>query len=36
MGRASPFLRPLAEDEVETVGVIERAARIRYRALGGF
>jgi GNAT superfamily N-acetyltransferase len=36
MGRASPFLRPLAEDEVETVRVIERAARIRYRALGGF
>jgi N-acetylglutamate synthase-like GNAT family acetyltransferase len=31
----SPFLRPLAEDEIETVQTIEKAARTRYRALGG-
>jgi hypothetical protein len=31
----SPFFRPLAEDEIETVQRIEKAARIRYRALGG-
>jgi GNAT superfamily N-acetyltransferase len=35
MGGASPFLRPLAEDEIEILRTIERAARIRYRALGG-
>lgn len=33
---APPFLRPLAEDETEALRAIEKAARIRYRALGGF
>ena len=35
MNPESPILRPLAEDEVETVRTTEKAARIRYRALGG-
>jgi GNAT superfamily N-acetyltransferase len=35
MSPESPFLRPLAEDEIETVQTIEKAARTRYRALGG-
>jgi GNAT superfamily N-acetyltransferase len=36
MTSASPFLRPLAEEEIETVRTIEKAARVRYLALGGF
>jgi GNAT superfamily N-acetyltransferase len=36
MSCGSPFLRPIAEDEIETVRVIEKEARIRYHALGGF
>jgi hypothetical protein len=35
MSPESPFLRPLAEDEIETVQTIEKAARTRYRGLGG-
>jgi GNAT superfamily N-acetyltransferase len=35
MNRASPFLRPLIEDEIEAVRTIEKRARIRYRDLGG-
>jgi len=35
MSPESPFLRPLSEDEIGTVRTIEKAARIRYRALGG-
>jgi hypothetical protein len=35
MDPESPFLRPLAEDEIETVQTIEKAAHTRYRALGG-
>jgi hypothetical protein len=35
MSQASPFLRPLAEREIETVRTIEKRARIRYRNLGG-
>jgi N-acetylglutamate synthase-like GNAT family acetyltransferase len=36
MSPESPILRPLAEDEIETVRTVEKLARIRYRALGGF
>ena len=35
MNRASRFLRPLVEDEIEAVRTIEKQARIRYRDLGG-
>jgi GNAT superfamily N-acetyltransferase len=35
MSRASPFLRPFVEDEIEAVRTIEKQARIRYRDLGG-
>jgi hypothetical protein len=35
MSGASPFLRPLVEDEIEAVRTIEKRARIRYRDLGG-
>ena len=36
MSSVSPFLRPLAEDEIEIIRTIEKEARSRYRALGGF
>jgi hypothetical protein len=36
MSQGSPFLRPLVEGEIETVRTIEKLARIRYHALGGF
>jgi ribosomal protein S18 acetylase RimI-like enzyme len=35
MSPKSLFLRPLAEDEIETVQTIEKAARTRYLTLGG-
>jgi hypothetical protein len=35
MSRLSPLLRPLAADEIEIIRAIEKAARVRYRALGG-
>src|ERR1700679_102683 len=33
MSPVSPFLRPLAENEIETLRTIEKAARTRYGAL---
>jgi N-acetylglutamate synthase-like GNAT family acetyltransferase len=35
MSPVSPFLRPVAENEIETLRTIEKAARTRYRALDG-
>ena len=32
----SPFLRPLIQDDIEAVRMVEKMARTRYRALGGF
>jgi GNAT superfamily N-acetyltransferase len=35
MSPVSPFLRPLAENEIETLRTTEKAARTRYRAVDG-
>jgi hypothetical protein len=32
----SLFLRPLIQDEIKAVRMVEKVARTRYRALGGF